>query len=166
MPNLDLSDDEHVALMRLVKHALDTDRFSDVAVTVSTPGDPREAGAQPLLEALSPRVFAPPKPASTEPILLWSLSTAPQFREAGADYHSDIGTGRVPDDRSQALRSGAVNLLGLGGRIDVDVSLRTFAPSRRKNTAVALQLPSLGHLSQRLRPEHLSFSRSLMLCFP
>jgi len=28
MPNLDLTDDEHAALVRLVKHALDTDRFS------------------------------------------------------------------------------------------------------------------------------------------
>jgi hypothetical protein len=27
MPNLDLTDDEHAALVRLVEHALDTDRF-------------------------------------------------------------------------------------------------------------------------------------------
>ena len=28
MPNLDLTDDEHAALVRLVKHALETDRFA------------------------------------------------------------------------------------------------------------------------------------------
>jgi hypothetical protein len=44
MPNLDLTDDEHAALVWLAKHALDTDRFP-MSPRLSTPGEPREAGA-------------------------------------------------------------------------------------------------------------------------
>ena len=43
MPNLDLTDDEHAALVREARARYRP--LSDVAATLSTPGDPREAGA-------------------------------------------------------------------------------------------------------------------------
>ena len=75
MPNLDLTDDEHAALVREARARYRP--LSDVAATLSTPGDPREAGAAATPRAPLTKVYAPRKPTSTVPILLCTLSTAP-----------------------------------------------------------------------------------------
>jgi hypothetical protein len=54
MPNLDLLDDEHAALVRLVKHAPDTDRY---------PMSPRLYPLRSILEKLDPQPVTEPRPA-------------------------------------------------------------------------------------------------------
>lgn len=47
MSNLDLTDVEHAALLRLVKKALDTDSYPMSPQALSAAGDPGEVGAAP-----------------------------------------------------------------------------------------------------------------------
>ena len=62
MPNLDLTDDEHAALVRLVKHALDTDRFPMSPRLYPLQATLAKLEPQPLREPRSPpKVYAPPK---------------------------------------------------------------------------------------------------------
>jgi hypothetical protein len=102
MPNLDLTDDEHAAMVRLVKHALKTDRF---------PLPPRLFPLRATLAKFERSHSASPAhhPRSTHrrshfngaDIVVQSVDRA-QSHAAGVDYRSDvIGTRRVPDDRSQ-----------------------------------------------------------------
>jgi hypothetical protein len=53
MLNLELTDEEHAALLRLVKHALDSDRF---------PMSPRRYPLGAILEKLDPRAPREPRP--------------------------------------------------------------------------------------------------------
>ena len=62
MPNLDLTDDEHAALVWLAKHALDTDRFPMSPRLYSLRATLAKPETQPLREPRSPpKVYAPPK---------------------------------------------------------------------------------------------------------
>ena len=64
MPNLDLTDDEHAALVWLAKHALDTDRFPISPRLYPLRATLAKLEPQPLCEPRSPpKVYAPPRPA-------------------------------------------------------------------------------------------------------
>ena len=54
MPNLDLTDEKHAPLLRLVEKALDTDRY---------PLSPRLYPLRPILEKLEPQPMREPRPA-------------------------------------------------------------------------------------------------------
>ena len=101
MPNLDLTDDEHAALVRLVKHALEPTALRCHRDCLHS-GRPLRSSS-----AATPRVPLTAQGLCTAEahfngadIVVHSVNRA-QSREAGVDYRSDvIGTGRVPD-RSQ-----------------------------------------------------------------
>ena len=100
MPNLDLTDDEHAALVRLVKHALETDRFAMsprlFALRATLAQFERSHSASPAHQGLR---TAEAHFNGTD-IVVQSVDRA-QCREADVDYRSDgTDTGRVPD-RSQ-----------------------------------------------------------------
>jgi hypothetical protein len=78
MPNLDLTDDEHAALVRLVKHALDTDRFPMSPRLYPLWATPREAGA-----AATPRA----------PVTTQGLRTAEGQRSP--EMSTRLGTARI-----------------------------------------------------------------------
>jgi hypothetical protein len=62
MPNLNLTDEEHAALVRLVKHALDTDRYPMSPRLYPLRSILEKLDPQPLHEPRSPsKIYAPPK---------------------------------------------------------------------------------------------------------
>jgi hypothetical protein len=65
MQHLDLTDEEHAALLRLVKHAIDGDRYPLSPRLYPLRSIPEKLEPQPVRELLPPpKVYAPPRATS------------------------------------------------------------------------------------------------------
>ena len=100
MPNLDLTDEKHAPLLRLVEKALDTDRY---------PLSPRLYPLRPILEKLEPQPMREPRPAP-------KVYAPPKATAAQRRRHAPA-TDRGPPDDAGALPRVAVRHLALVKRI-------------------------------------------------
>src|SRR6516165_10362969 len=111
MPNLDLTDDEHAALVRLVRHALEPTALRCYR-DCSHSGRPLRSLSAATPRAPLTKVYAPRKPTSTVPILLCTLSTAPNpVRQVSTIAATSSARDGFPTARRRHLHLN--NLLGL-----------------------------------------------------
>ena len=113
MPNLDLTDDEHAALVRLVKHALEPTALRCHRDCLHS-GRPLRSLSAATPRAPLTKVSAPPKPTSTVPTLLCTLSTGPNPERQVSTIAATSSARDAFPTTARRRHPHLNNLLGLG----------------------------------------------------